>query len=104
VCTFRDASIRLVFFKESTISVFPLSFKVPRVLMNSLVFGCSSLQSLTIIKFPSRRRSEIAAHIARFLIFLGKLYDQSRGCGPWTFPPPDRKSVAYGTGVGRGGV
>src|ERR1700687_2079854 len=41
-----------------------------------------------MIRFPSRRRSESAEHIALFLIFLGKLYDQSRGCGPCALPPP----------------
>ena len=56
--------------------------------MNSLVFGCSNFHSSTTIRFPSRKRSEIAEHIARFLIFLGKLYDQSRGSGPWAAPPP----------------
>src|SRR5205085_12665430 len=62
--------------------------RVPRVLMNSLVLGCSNFHSSTMIKLPSRRRSEIAAHIAFLRIFFGKLYDQSRGCGPCTLPPP----------------
>src|SRR5207302_7939168 len=88
VCTFRDASIRFVFFSESTISVLPVSFRLPSVLMNSLVLGCSNFHSSTTIKLPSRRRSEIAAHIAFLRIFLGKLYDQSRGCGPCALPPP----------------
>src|SRR5437762_13856107 len=77
----------LVFLSESTIKVLPPSFREPIILMNSLVLGCSRSHSLTTIRFPSRRRSEIAEHMARFLIFFGKLYDQSRGCGPCTLPP-----------------
>src|ERR1051326_1802764 len=88
VRTLRDASIRLVFFNESTIKVLPLSFKLPSVLMNSRVLGESNFSSLTITRLPSRNRSEIAEHIARLRIFFGKLYDQSRGCGPCTLPPP----------------
>src|SRR5581483_11392252 len=84
----REASISFVFFSESTIKVLPLSFKLPSVLMNSLVFGCSKFQSLTMIRLPSRSRSEIDEHMARLRIFFGKLYDQSRGCGPCTLPPP----------------
>src|SRR5437762_13975726 len=78
----------LVFLSESTIKVLPPSFREPIILINSLVLGCSRSHSLTTIRFPSRRRSEIAEHMARFLIFFGKLYDQSRGCGPFTLRPP----------------
>src|SRR5207237_10054650 len=53
-----------------------------------LVLCWSHFHTATIIRLPSRKRSEIAEHIARFLIFFGKLYDQSRGCGPCTLPPP----------------
>ena len=56
--------------------------------MNSRVFGYSSAHSLTTIKLPSRKRSEMAEHMARLRIFFGKLYDQSRGCGPCALPPP----------------
>src|SRR6266853_5016216 len=95
VCTLREASINLVFFNESTIKVRPLTFKLSSTLINSLVFPWSNFHSSTMIRLPSRNRSESAEHIALFLIFLGKLYDQSRGCGPCALPPPfhngDRK-------------
>src|SRR5207245_3983694 len=91
VCTLRDANIRFVFLSESTMSVLPLSFKLPSVVMKSLVFGESNFNSFTMTRLPSRNRSEIAEHIARLRIFFGKLYDQSRGCGPCTLPPPFHK-------------
>src|SRR5437879_13327299 len=69
-------------------SVLPLSFKLPSVVMKSLVFGESNFNSFTMTRLPSRNRSEIAEHIARLRIFFGKLYDQSRGCCPCTLPPP----------------
>ena len=49
------------------------------------------VNSSIMIKFPSRNLSDKAERSAPRRIFLGILYDQSRGCGPWTLPPPFHK-------------
>src|SRR6185295_19637545 len=76
---------------ESTISVLPASPSVDNDSAKSLVFGLSKVQPSTTKTLPSRTRSERAERNAPCRIFLGMLYDQSRGCGPCALPPPFHK-------------
>src|SRR3954452_14229629 len=90
---FRDDRIRLALSSESMISVFGEVFlsMIPSVLIalrNALVLGLSNPNSSMITILPSRSLSESAERIAPRRIFLGIWYDQSRGCGPCTLPPP----------------
>src|SRR6185369_16420520 len=88
LCTFRVDSIRFSLSSESTISVFPAKPSLPSEATKSLVFGVASDQPSTKVTLPSRTRSESAERKAPCRIFFGMLYDQSRGCGPCTLPPP----------------
>src|SRR5829696_10280045 len=74
--------------RESTISVFPPNPSRAKDCEKSFVFGFSRYQPSTTKTFPSRTRSESAERNAPWRIFLGMLYDQSRGCGPCALPPP----------------
>jgi len=54
-----------------------------------LVEGASpSISASTTWMRPSRARSERTPRRAAAFIFLGVRWEKSRGCGPWTTPPP----------------
>src|ERR1700730_3202324 len=84
----RAERSRFSFSSESTINVLPPNPSFPSEAEKSLVLGLSRVQPSTTKTFPSRTRSERADRKAPCRIFFGMLYDQSRGCGPCTLPPP----------------
>ena len=86
--TLREASSKLSFVSESTISVLPSSPSAASTPMNSFVFGWPSAKSSNTTTLPSRTRSDSAERNAPRRIFFGRFCDQSRACGPWTLPPP----------------
>src|SRR5687767_7941575 len=91
--TLRDDRTRFALSSESTISVlarflFSTNPNAPTASRKSFVFGVLNPNSSMIIKLPSRSLSDNAERSAPRRIFFGILYDQSRGCGPWTLPPP----------------
>src|SRR5215213_9766479 len=91
--TLRDDKTRFELSSESTISVFArLRFSTrprdPIASRKSFVLGPAKPNSSMMITLPSRTLSERAERKAPRRIFFGILYDQSRGCGPWTLPPP----------------
>src|SRR6185295_16837844 len=88
LCTFLVERIRFSLSSESTIKVLPAKQSFPSEATKSFVFGVASVQPSTKVTLPSHTRSESAERSAPWRIFLGMLYDQSRGCGPCTLPPP----------------
>src|SRR5215813_3312315 len=86
--TLRDERIRFFSGEVSTISVLLSQPKPFAIATNVFVLWFSRPNPSTTTRAPSRNRSDRADFNAPRFILVGILVDQSRGCGPWTLPPP----------------
>src|SRR5262245_14816970 len=86
--TLRDDRIKLFSGEVSTISVLSFQPKLSAIARNVFVLWFSRSNPSTTTRLPSRNRSDRADFNAPRFILVGILVDQSRGCGPWTLPPP----------------
>src|SRR5215813_13885584 len=84
----RDERIRFFPGAVSTISVLLSQPKSFAIATKVFVLWSSRANPSTTNRAPSRSRSESADFNAPRFILVGIFVDQSRGCGPWTLPPP----------------
>src|SRR5215510_1822015 len=86
--TLRDERIRFFSGAVSTISVLLSQPKFSAIATKVFVLWSSIPKPSTTTRAPSRNRSESADFKAPRFILVGIFVAQSRGCGPWTLPPP----------------
>src|SRR5215813_14452429 len=84
----RDERIRFFSGEFSTISVLAPQPKFFAIATNVFVLWSLSAKPSTTTRAPSRSLSESADFNAPRFILVGIFVAQSRGCGPWTLPPP----------------
>src|SRR5215510_7191964 len=86
--TLRDERIRFFSGAVSTISVLLSQPKFFATVTKVFVLWSPRPKPSTTTSAPSRSRSESADFNAPRFILVGIFVVQSRGCGPWTLPPP----------------